>query len=107
MNVINLRNFSLYPGPRFSRLGPDSGEEFRDQVLIPALRLGEPIAVCLDGVIGAPGSSFLDEAFAGLIRCGIDPEIVRSIEILATEDPALKEETIGYIEDAIDVLNNN
>jgi hypothetical protein len=59
------------PGFRFASDGPNSGEEFRQSVLAPALRSaiarGSQLEVELDGVSGY-GSSFLEEAFGGLIR---------------------------------------
>jgi uncharacterized protein DUF4325 len=61
------RDFSPYPGPRYVRQGPNSGEKFR-RLLVKAL--AEPdvtLLVDLDGTTGF-GSSFLDEAFGGLIR---------------------------------------
>jgi len=72
MQTIDLaKDFSPYPGGRFKRNGPFSGEEFRERILVPALRrasaahdhvlvtLSEPLA-------GLPGP-FADEAFGSLI----------------------------------------
>lgn len=65
------KEFSQYPGPRFERDGPHSGEVFRDKVLVPALeraeRTGDRLVIDLDGVRGYT-ASFLEEAFGGLIR---------------------------------------
>ena len=65
------RDFSRLPGGRFARLGPYSGEEFRRNVLVPALmrvrETGGHVVVRLDGVAGYP-ASFLEEAFGGLVR---------------------------------------
>lgn len=51
--------------------GPGSGEAFRDDVLIPALTRARDadtvLVVDLDGVAGLP-TSFLEEAFGGLLR---------------------------------------
>jgi len=67
-------NFSRYPGPRYRKDGPFSGEEFREGYLQPALSAalkdGGIVAVVLDGVAGY-GSSFLEEAFGGLVRSGL------------------------------------
>lgn len=60
------RDFSPYPGPRYVHQGPNSGEKFR-KVLVKELRKGAHVLVDLDGTTGF-GSSFLDEAFGGLIR---------------------------------------
>jgi hypothetical protein len=73
-------DFSKYPGPRYERDGPESGEKFRDTLLIPALKnaqaRGAVLTVVLDNVAGY-GSSFLEEAFGGLIRSGFTPETLR------------------------------
>ena len=61
------RDFSRLPGARYIRLGPNSGELFRQQFLLKPLKAGETIVVELDGVRGY-GSSFLEEAFGGSVR---------------------------------------
>jgi len=61
------KDFSPYPSGRFRRQGKHSGEEFRDDYLAPALREHDHVEVILDGALGY-GSSFLEEAFGGLIR---------------------------------------
>lgn len=104
MKKLKVTDFTEFPGPRFIALGPDSGEEYRDSVLIPAItEYGSDIEIDLDGTMGY-GSSFLEEAFGGLIRCGIDPEIVAEISkhLISNEDPSLVVEVQGYIKDQID-----
>ncbi|MDQ7251023.1 STAS-like domain-containing protein [Dongia sedimenti] len=61
--------FSPYPAGRFRTDGPFSGEEFREKTLVPALAQGGPVVVRLAGTKGY-GSSFLEEAFGGLVRHG-------------------------------------
>jgi hypothetical protein len=69
--------FSRYPGPRYRKDGPFSGEQFRDEQLIPAMRQAiesnDILIVTLDDVAGY-GSSFLEEAFGGLLRQGFTIE---------------------------------
>jgi hypothetical protein len=60
------RDYSPYPGPRYVRQGPNSGEKFR-RLLVKALSDHGSVLVDLDGTTGF-GSSFLDEAFGGLVR---------------------------------------
>ena len=66
--------FSTTPGGRFKRHGPYSGEEFRDDVLSDLLQSAigsdDKLVINLDGTHGY-GSSFLEEAFGGLIRLGL------------------------------------
>jgi hypothetical protein len=69
MMEIKLKDFSIAPAGRMRDNGPNSGERFREDVLYPALlRLTEgQILVDISGVLGL-GSSFLEEAFGGLVR---------------------------------------
>lgn len=64
--IVIAKDFSRSPSGRSLEDGPYSGQLFRDTILAPALREG-PVEVNLDGVLTL-GSSFLDEAFGGLIR---------------------------------------
>jgi hypothetical protein len=59
------REFARDPGPRYKKQGPNSGEAFR-AVLRDLLGRGGIVRINLDGTSGI-GSSFLDEAFGGLI----------------------------------------
>ncbi len=84
-------DFSETPGGRFKRHGLFSGEEFRDNVLIDllsrAIEDGEKLTIVLDGVAGY-GSSFLEEAFGGLIRrCHFNHEQLNRHLELRAEDP--------------------
>ena len=92
--VINIaRDFTRYPGPRHVEDGPKSGEEFRDKVLFPRLaaaKADDRIVVVLDGARGYT-SSFLEEAFGGLVRLKgfTRDQLDRMIEIRVS-DPALR-----------------
>jgi hypothetical protein len=65
--IVIDRDFTHFPGGRYKRHGDFSGEQFRDDVLVPALRANDHVVVLLDGTEGY-ASSFLEEAFGGLIR---------------------------------------
>lgn len=71
--VIDIANeFSAYPSGRFTTDGQFNGELFRTKFLVPALSKvasqgDEVVVVDIDGV-RTFGSSFLEEAFAGLVR---------------------------------------
>jgi hypothetical protein len=69
MIISVAQAFSPYPAGRFRTDGPYSGEAFREDILVPALRTGEAVTVHLSGTSGY-GSSFLEEAFGGLVRNG-------------------------------------
>ena len=65
------RNFTPYPVGRTRSDGRHSGEAFRDDYLVPALKAGA-VTVAMDGAKGY-GSSFLEEAFGGLVRLRGEP----------------------------------
>jgi hypothetical protein len=71
MTLMVASEFSRHLGGRYIVDGPASGEEFRDRYLIPkldqALNLDAPLVINFDGVAGMP-TSFLEEAFGGLVR---------------------------------------
>lgn len=95
---INLgREFARYPAGRYLADGPFSGQKFREDFLIPALAGGDPeIEVTLSEARGLK-SSFLEEAFGGLVRLGYDPEdLIRRLKFVS-RDPSLPVEIEGYI----------
>lgn len=91
--------FSRFPAGRFITDGPYSGELFRRKFLEPALKASGDVIVDLDGARGY-GSSFLEEAFGGLVRGGVPKELVRKIQIKAT-NTSLKAEIYDYIDKAV------
>ena len=102
---IKVIEFSEFPGARYKHLGPYSGEAFRDDVLIPAIKTDEDISVNFDGVFGY-GSSFLEEVFGGMIRKGIPPALVIGIvsRSISNDDPDLINEIKLYVNEAIKML---
>ncbi|MEX0161696.1 STAS-like domain-containing protein [Pseudomonas brassicacearum] len=69
MTINVATEFSKMPCVRNRKDGKKSGEEFRDDILLPALKSNEQVIVDLNGVLTL-GSSFLEEAFGGLVRRG-------------------------------------
>ena len=70
--VINVaKDYSPIPGARYPKEGDFSGQEFRTKLLSPKLKEAIEnktiLLVDLDGTLGY-GTSFLEEAFGGLIR---------------------------------------
>ena len=94
------KDFSNVPAGRFVGDGPFSGEAFRDRLLVPALARGDEVIVELDGAEGY-GSSFLEEAFGGLIRTKKfkGPDLRARLK-LVSEDGSLLEEAWTYIDRA-------
>lgn len=86
------KDFSRYPGGRYRVRGPYSGEEFREEHLIPMLNTYDKVKIDLDDVVGFP-PSFIDESFgeagkvfgAEILReklsfeCSDDPYIIGTI----------------------------
>lgn len=80
------REFSSYPGGRYAKNGPYSGQEFRDRLLLPALRAHDVVTVVLGNAEGYSGS-FLEEAFGGLVRAGYSESDLRSkLELLGQDE---------------------
>ncbi len=70
MKTISVGNdFSDTPMGRYPTDGGFSGERFREEVLVPALSSEDVVHVVIDDAEGY-GSSFLEEAFGGLVRKG-------------------------------------
>lgn len=68
MKTISIaKDFSDVPWGRYPSDGPYCGQNFRERLLTPALRSNEKVVVLLDDVEGY-GSSFLEEAFGGLVH---------------------------------------
>ena len=74
MKTISIaKDFSVYPGGRTPDDGPNNGEKFRNLFLAPIFETNEKVKIDFDDVRGY-GSSFLEEAFGGLVRIGIPKE---------------------------------
>jgi len=70
MKICELDAGYKYEGPRFIRLGPYSGEEFRKKHLLPWLNTLEEGDVSVFDFEGTKmySPSFLEESFGGSIR---------------------------------------
>jgi hypothetical protein len=111
ITVSIAKDFSRIPGARFPKEGDFSGQEFRTKKLLPKLKEAinrkEKLCVILDGTAGL-GTSFLEEAFGGLIReDNISYEVLLStLELISDEDEDYIEEINQYIKDAYEQKNN-
>lgn len=101
--VINIEHdFGRYPAGRYVQDGPYSGAAFRDRHLIPALRSGaDHVVIEFDGARGY-ASSFLEEAFGGLVRAGLDADDIFLRLDLRSKDKSLIEEVKEYIREQAD-----
>lgn len=101
MKRINVaKDFTRFPSGRYASHGDTSGEAFRKQFLEKPLSKGEQVYVELDGTIGY-SSSFLEEAFGGLVRSlRMDSLSILNLLHFQTDDDSLREEIEQYIKDA-------
>lgn len=105
IKTLNLCDFSEFPGRDTRESGDFSGDEFRDEWLIPFIEEHKNISLNFDGCF-AYSSDFLDAVFVGLMEkinkneCNISEENIRFlIEHMISEDnPSVKCEAIEYIE---------
>ena len=99
--IIIAKDFSEEPIGRYPEDSPDCGQNFRENLLAPSLRANDVVIVNLDGTEGY-GSSFLEEAFGGLVRkCGFSKsELTRKLQLISEEDTSLITEIQEYIDTA-------
>lgn len=100
VTISIAKDFTRFPSGRYVRNGETSGEAFRQKFLEPHLRDGQQVEVDLDGTVGY-GSSFLEEAFGGLVRALRMPaDRLLSMLKVVTTDETLREEITDYIREA-------
>ena len=108
MSELNIgKDFSPDPIGRFYTDKTPSGEQFREEYLKPkleALTEGEVLKIILDDGVEAYGSSFLTEAFAGLVKFGYytSSQVLDKIEFCYADDDFafFKDRAIKYIKEA-------
>lgn len=112
ITISIAKDFSRIPGARFPEEGDYSGQDFRTKVLLPklkeALEQKEKLQVVLDGTAGL-GTSFLEEAFGGLIRhdkISYD-NIINTLILISEEDEEYKDEINEYLSAANEQKNNH
>jgi hypothetical protein len=109
MKMISIaEDFSPSPAGRTRADGPFNGQRFRDEFLIPALRIavdeGDKVVVNLDGAYSY-SSSFLEEVFGGIVRFGNFPPAVLTtrLEIRSTNPvyASFRRDAEKYLSDAM------
>lgn len=92
---------------RFPSDSDYNGERFRNEYLAPALRDFDKVIVDFDGVEGY-GSSFLDEAFGGLVHALnlSKSDVLSRLSLVSDEDQSLIEEILDYINKAEYIKKN-
>lgn len=103
INYCIAKSYTDTPGPRHIIEGEFSGEHFRENVLLSLLEQAkdkrEKVRIDLDGGYGYP-TSFLEEAFGGLVRVTKEKQLLNWFEFKSDEEPALIEEINLYIKKA-------
>jgi STAS-like domain of unknown function (DUF4325) len=92
VKAINVREeFTRFPAGRYISDGSYSGQRFRDEFLVPALNSSDSVEIYLDGTL-SPGSSFLEEAFGGLLRQGFKSgDLASRLKIVASDEVLVAE----------------
>lgn len=98
-------DFSWAPAGRYRKYGQFTGEVFRDDILVPALKEFDSVTVNLDGVMGY-GSSFVEESFGGLVRehSFSEADLKKILSIETTEFHSIEKEIWKHISDAEEAL---
>ena len=97
-------DFYPYPGGRYRGQGKCSGEEFREDYLIPAIQGAEykgisKLSLHLDGPTYGYPTTWLEEVFGGLARHDSENGTAYVEKLsLVSEDETLKREIAHYIE---------
>ena len=92
--------WSKSPTGRYLQDGKSNATSFRKEFIHGPLASGERFFIDLDGTDGY-GSSFLDEAFAGLIRDKLvaKSDFFNRFEFKSDEDPSYIDEIRSYIDE--------
>lgn len=110
MEISVVKEYTDKPGARYESQGSNSGEKFRNEILYPkfleSIKNNESLTVNLDGGYGY-GSSFLEEAFGGLVRKlkkekNDSYKRVNEIIIISNDNKTWIEKIKLYIKEAID-----
>ncbi len=105
MNISIAKDFSDVPAGRYLVDGDYTGQKFREDFLVPALKKADkshPVIVDINDVEGY-GSSFLEEAFGGLVReeCYTKEDLKNKLKIKANNAYDIYKQIIElYIKEA-------
>lgn len=91
-------DFAAEPFGRYPADGDSNGTRFREDLLKPSLDAFGTITIIFDGAEGY-GSSFLEEAFGGLVRLEgfSSSDLHERIKMVSEDDPSLIDEVWEYI----------
>lgn len=101
MTEINIaRDFSKTPFGRYVSDSPYSAEKFRQDLLVPAFtENNENVMIDFSGIAFGIGSSFLEEAFGGLVRKeGLDKHSIKKRLVIKSDVPFYLTQISRYID---------
>lgn len=100
VKIVIALDWSMSPTGRYERDGESNATAFKKRFILDNLKAGENFFIDLDGTDGY-GSSFLDEAFAGLVRDNLiaKEEFFQRFTFKSDEDPSFIEEIKSYIDE--------
>ena len=93
------RDFSPDIGGRYKQHGPFSGEQFREEKLIPALAAADTVTIHLDAISGY-SASFFEEAFGGVVR-KLGPSVIPRMSFETTSRKYLVPKIQHWMNEAI------
>lgn len=100
MKINISKDFSITPGGRFIHEGEFSGEKFRKEILFPmyeeSLKNNEKLIIDFDGCFGY-ATSFLEEAFGGLVRDKKEKGILNHMEFISNDDVTIPDLIKEYV----------
>ncbi|MCJ8280385.1 MAG: STAS-like domain-containing protein [Rivularia sp. ALOHA_DT_140] len=109
MRCINVaKDFSKTPFGRYKDDSDYSAELFRDSLLIPLFTDKEEDEILIDfkGIAMGLGSSFLEEAFVGMVRKGVDSKIIKSRLKIVSNLPIYEQQILKFIDLAAKVYRS-
>lgn len=96
-------DFSEIPGGRYISEGKYSGEQFRETLLAQKYQEAKEkktdLEIDFDGCYGF-GTSFLEEAFGGMVRIHHEHGILKRLRLISTEDETIPGNIKKYVEEA-------
>ena len=103
IKIMIAKDFSKTPFGRYVTDSPNSAERFRKEILAPAFRGQEqPVEVDFSDISLGVGSSFLEEAFGGLVRKGkFSKDFLQKVLVIRSpRRPIIKDRIETYIKEA-------
>ena len=97
--IYIAKDFSPSPAGRYPDDGPFNGQLFRESLLLPAVKNYDQVVINLNDT-GGYGSSFLEEAFGGLVRAGFGLQELHRKLVLISARKTYESKVWSYIERA-------